>query len=165
MVQGDTWFSNLIPNPYYKFSSFSLWRWRSYNHLPYIARLPKHTVWFIGNDVCCLECEALRNWNAINFTDVKVRLSMTVMVSKCRLNVFLLMPNGGKKWTRIFDPLPVSREMMRSLGWENRPSSRLLAWGSCLISILSGCGFEAAVTEGSQVLLKTAHQFRTKLIM
>lgn len=37
MVLGDTWFSNLIPNPYYKFSSFSLWRWRSYNHLPYIA--------------------------------------------------------------------------------------------------------------------------------
>lgn len=129
------------------------------------SRLPKHMVWYVGNYVCCLECETLKNWNAINFIEVRVRLSMAVMVSKCKLNVFLLIPNDGRKRTWIFDPLPVSREMMRSPGWGNRSSSRLLASGSCLISILSGCGFEAAVTEGSQELLKTAHQFRTKLIM
>lgn len=149
-----------MTGPYWGFSSLALGIYSLYP-----SRLPRHTVWFVGNYVCCLECEALRNWNAINFTDVKVRLSMTVMVSKYKLNIFLLVPNGGKKWTWIFDPLPMCREMMRSLVWVNRSSSRLLAWGSCLISILSGCGFEAAVTEGSQVLWKTAHQFRRKLIM
>lgn len=88
---------------------------------------------------------------------------MTVMISKCKWNNFLLIPNVGKKGTWIFDPLPVSREIMRSPGWDNRSSSRLLASGNRFISILSG--FEAAVTKRSQVLLKTAHQFRTKPIM
>lgn len=90
---------------------------------------------------------------------------MRLTFSHCKLNIFPLIPYYGKKLAWIFDPAPVSREIMRSLGWDNRVSSRLLALGNYLISILSGCCSETAVTERSQVLLKTAHQFRTKLIM
>lgn len=103
--------------------------------------------------------------NAISCVDVRVGVAIIPdpTVSKCNLNIFPFILDYDKlTWT--FDPLPVSRDIMRSLGWDKRSSSKLPALGN-LISILSGCGFETAVTERSQVLLKIAHQFRTKLIM
>ena len=72
---------------------------------------------------------------------------MTVMVSKCKSNVFLLIPNDGKKRTWIFDPLPVSREITRSPGWDNRSSSRLLAWASLVAQWLRIC----LLMQGTQV--------------
>lgn len=93
------------------------------------------------------------------------RLPTCLTISHCKLSIFPLIPYNVKKLAWIFDPMPVSREIARSPGWDNRVSSRLLALGNYLISILSGCCFETAVTERSQVLLKIAHQFRTKLIM
>lgn len=55
------------------------------------------------------------------------RLPACLTLSHCKLNVFPLIPYCGKELTWVFDPVPVSREIMRSPGWDNRASPRLLA--------------------------------------
>lgn len=72
---------------------------------------------------------------------------MIVMVFKCKLNIFFLISNYGKKLIWIFDFMLVFREIMRFLGWNNGFLLRFLVLGNCLIFVFSGCSFEVVVIE------------------